>query len=206
MLEALVRHRLAIGVLLAAAAAGTAIGAALALTRSRTPAVAPPLRARVTWAAGERRAPDFRLRDQTGRVASLAAERGHAVLLTFLDSHCRQECPVEGHLLAVTQRALGAAGNSKLVVISVDPWADTSRSARAFAVRSHWNNWRWFFGSQAQLRPVWKRYGVGVLKTPRDIAHTAVVYAIDPRGFERALYLVPFSPRDVALEVRSLRT
>lgn len=204
MRDAVARRRLAVGVLVVAAVVGAGIGSALALTRAGKTPASQPLRAQATWRAGQRRAPDFRLRDQTGRVVSLAAERGRVVVLTFLDSRCRQECPIVGRLLAQTQRALGGATRSELVVVSVDPWADTARSARAFAAKSGWTHWRWLLGTEAQLRPVWKRYGVGVLRTPRDITHTAVLYVIDGSGYERAAYLVPFSPRDLAADVRSL--
>ena len=198
-------RRLAAGVLVGAAVVGVGIGSALALTRTRTPTFRPqPLTAQATWRAGARRAPEFRLRDQMGRVVSLASERGRVLLLTFLDSRCRQECPIEGRLLAQTERALGAASRSELVVVSVDPWADTARSARAFATKSGWTKWRWLFGTQAELQRVWKSYGVGVLRTPKDITHSAVLYVIDRDGFERAAYLMPFAPRDLAANVRSL--
>lgn len=197
------RRWLVPAVLGVAVAVGFGIGSVLALTRGQASAVQ-PLHAQATWRAGARRAPDFRLRDQTGNVVSLASERGRVVLLTFLDSHCRQECPIEGRLLARTQQALGRVTGSELLVVSVDPWADTARSARAFAAKSRWRNWRWLLGTQSQLRPVWRRYAVGVLKTPKDIVHTAVVYVIDGSGFMRGAYLVPFSPQDVAADMRSL--
>ncbi|HEX7525396.1 MAG TPA: hypothetical protein VF327_03765, partial [Gaiellaceae bacterium] len=60
----------------------------------------PALHGQATWAPGARPAPQFALRDQRGRVVSLSALRGRTVVLTFLDSLCRQACPVEGKLLA----------------------------------------------------------------------------------------------------------
>ncbi len=204
MREALARRRLAAGVLVAAAVIGVGIGSALALTRARSTPALQRLRAQATWRSGERRAPDFRLRDQTGHVASIDSERGRVIALTFLDSHCRQACPIEGRLLAQTERAVGAGTRFGVVVVSIDPWADTTRSARVFAAKSRWTHWQWLLGSEAQLRPVWNSYHIGVLKTPRDIAHSAVVYLIDGNGFERAAYLIPFSSRDLAADVRSL--
>src|SRR5438093_955729 len=87
-------------------------------------APAPALHAQATWPAGARRAPDFRLRDQAGRPMTLSSQRGRVVLLTFLDSHCTQECPIQGRLLAGVQRRLGARTRVALVVVTVDPWAD----------------------------------------------------------------------------------
>jgi len=203
-----VRPRLLVALITAAAAAGVGIGAALALAHGRSAPVlpaAPALHAQATWPAGAKRAPDFRLRDQAGRTMTLSSERGHVVLLTFLDSHCKQECPIQGRLLASVQRRLGARIRAELAVVTINPWADTGRSARAFAAESHWRgSWHWLLGTPAQLRPVWANYAVGVRRTPSDINHTTVLYLIDPRGFQRAAYLVPFLPADVAADVRGL--
>jgi len=57
-------------------------------------------------------------------------------------------------------------------------------------------------GTPAQLRPVWTAYAVGVRRTPSDVNHTSVHYLVDPHGFERAAYLVPFPPADVAADAR----
>src|SRR5438876_10613947 len=81
-----------------AAAIGVFVGLIAALLHSpHAPAARPgPLHAQVTWAAGTKHAPAFSLRDQRGRRVSLRSLRGHAVLLTFLDSRCKRECPGEG--------------------------------------------------------------------------------------------------------------
>jgi cytochrome oxidase Cu insertion factor (SCO1/SenC/PrrC family) len=202
------RSRFFVTTVAAAAAVGVGIGAALAVVHGRSApmlAAAPALRAQTIWPAGGKRAPDFRLRDQAGRLTTLRSEHGHVVLLTFLDSRCTKECPIEGRLLASVQRRLGARTRADLVVVTVDPWADTGRSARAFAAKSHWTGrWRWLLGSPRQLRPVWAGYAVGVKRTPTDVEHTAVLYLIDASGFERAAYLVPFSPADVVADLRGL--
>jgi cytochrome oxidase Cu insertion factor (SCO1/SenC/PrrC family) len=202
-----VRPRLLVALIAAAAAAGVGIGAALALAHGRsTPvlAVAPALHAQATWPAGAKRAPDFRLRDQAGRTMTLGSQRGRVILLTFLDSRCKTECPIQGRLLASVQRRIGRV-RAELVVVTVNPWADTAPSARAFAAKSRWSgSWHWLLGPPAQLKPIWAQYAVGVRRTPSDVNHTAVLYVIDPHGFQRAAYLVPFSPGDVAADVRGL--
>jgi protein SCO1/2 len=201
------RPRVVAAILAAAVTGGIGIGAALALVHGRTRATlpaAPALHAQATWPAGAKRAPDFHLRDQSGRAFSLRRQRGRIVLLTFLDSHCKQECPVQGRLLARVQRRLGTT-DAELVVVSIDPWADTPRSTRSFAAEARWRpSWHWLLGTPAELRPVWASYAVGVLRTPTDVNHTNVLYVIDRRGFQRAAYLVPFSPVDVAGDARAL--
>ena len=90
------------------------------------------------WAAGARPAPPMRLRDQRGQVVSLADLRDRVLLVTFMDSHCTKECPVEGHQLAVVQRAFPPRSRPEIVVVSVNP-ADTPRSARRFARLRGWH-------------------------------------------------------------------
>jgi len=156
------------------------------------------------WGAGSRPAPPIRLRDQRGRTTSLAALRGRVLLVTFMDSHCTTECPVEGHQLAVVQRAFPAASRPEIVVVSVNP-ADTPRSARRFARRRGWHGeWRWLMGSAAQLKRVWRAYGIEVDPTSHDIVHSAALYIIDRRGDERSGYVAPFLPKLVTADVRAL--
>src|SRR6266567_6235697 len=108
-----------------AAAIGIAVGVAAALVhRSQGSATQPsPLRAQITWAAGAKPAPGLALRDQNGATVSLESLRGRVVLLTFLDSKCVRECPIEGHVLGDVLRGIRRTG-ADAVVISVDPWAD----------------------------------------------------------------------------------
>jgi len=86
-----------------------------------------------TWAAGARPAPPITgLHDQTGQVFSLASLRGRTIAMTFFDSHCTQECPLEGRALAAAERALPAAERPVLVAVSVN-LADTPASDAAAA-------------------------------------------------------------------------
>jgi protein SCO1/2 len=91
------------------------------------------------------------------------------------------------------------------LVVSVDPWADTPRSARTFAARAGWSgNWRWLLGDRAALAPVWRAYNIAVRRTPGDILHSTALYLIDPDGHLRAGYLFPFSADSVAQDVQRL--
>jgi len=189
-----------------AAAIGVLVGLTAALLRSsQAPAAGPgPLHAQVTWASRMKHAPPFTLRDQRGRSVSLRSLQGHPVLVTFLDSQCKRECPVEGRVLR------DVLGDSKdtgavLLVVSVDPWADTPASARTFAARARWRgNWHWLLGDQAALAPVWRAFNIAVKRVPGDILHSAALYVLDRRGDLRAAYLFPFSAESVASDVRRL--
>ena len=189
-----------------AATIGIAIGLAAALLhRSQGSAAQPsPLRAQITWAAGAKPAPGLALRDQRGAIISLRSLRGRVVLLTFLDSRCTRECPIEGHVLRDVLRGIKGTG-AVAVVVSVDPWADTPASARTFAARAGWSgNWQWLLGDKAALAPVWRAYNIAVKRTPGDILHSTALYLIDPGGDLRAGYLFPFSGTAVAQDVRRL--
>lgn len=163
-----------------------------------------PLRAQIRWDAGEKQAPTFVLGGENGRRSSLAALRGRPVLLTFLDSVCKRECPIEGHVLADVERRIARTG-AVVAVVSVDPWSETRATVRRFARKAGWTGrWEWFLGSAPALRPVWRAYHVGVRRVPGDVMHSVVLYLIDRRGDLRAGYLFPFSAEDVARDLHTL--
>ena len=189
-----------------AATIGIAVGVAAALVhRSQGSAAQPsPLRAQISWPAGAKPAPGLALRDQRGATISLRSLRGRVVLLTFLDSKCVRECPIEGRVLGDVFRGIKAT-RAHTVVVSVDPWADTPASARTFAARSGWSgDWQWLLGNKAALAPVWRAYDIAVKRTPHDILHSTALYLIDPAGDLRAGYLFPFSAAAVTQDVKRL--
>ncbi|MCL2770215.1 MAG: hypothetical protein FWD42_08940, partial [Solirubrobacterales bacterium] len=94
------------------------------------------------------------------------------------------------------------------------PWADSR--ANMLQDNSRWHlvpQWRWAVGSLTQLRRVWKSYRVEVDvetkriagKTIHETGHDELAYIVDPNGDVRALYLWPFTPRDVERTLRELR-
>ena len=185
-------------VVLAAALVGACIGIGVAVAQ-RDSGTATALHAQATW--NHKPAPSFALPDQLGRTVSLASLRGHTVLLTFLDSRCRSECPIEGALLAKIERQV----HVPLVVVSADPWGDAAWSVRAFAQKERWSfDWHWLLGTPAKLRPVWRSYSIAVKRKPGDVEHTLALYVIDKRGDQRAAYLFPFVPSQVAADIRTL--
>jgi len=167
----------------------------------------------LSWAAGSRRAPDFRLSGQDGQPISLNLFHGRAVIVTFIDPLCRNLCPVEAGVLNNVEKALPSTKRPAIVAVSVNPWGD----ARANLLEDdrEWHlasNWRWAVGSPPQLRAVWRAYQIGVTVvnkeyagvTTREISHTEAAFLIDPAGNQRALYLFPFRAADVARTLRQL--
>jgi cytochrome oxidase Cu insertion factor (SCO1/SenC/PrrC family) len=193
--------------------AGVGIGVAIAQrsgptsTNSQTAPIDPG----ITWPAGARRAPDFTLRDQSGKAISLRSLRGRPVILAFIDPLCRNLCPLEARVLNDVPARLPASARPAIVAVSVNPWGQGPSNLRLDAEK--WRlipEWRWALGAYAPLAQVWKRYAIGVQVstktlagvTVRQIVHTEAAYVIDPAGYERALFVFPYRAEDVATAVR----
>ncbi len=183
----------------AAALAGVAIGFAfherLTAPAAEGAVTLPTLHGQATWPARRRPAPAIALRDQHGRRVTLASLHGRTIALSFLDSLCKESCPLEGRMLASAIRGVGGSERPQLVVVSVDPAGDTPRTI-ARATRT----WRlpadtiWLTGTRARLKPVWDDYRITVDPVSGDIIHSTAVYVIDRAGYERAGFLMPFVP------------
>lgn len=158
----------------------------------------------VVWPAGLQRAPSFALRDQNRHLITTSKFRGHLMAITFLDSHCTKQCPIEAGELATVQRRLGSHSPLALVVISVNV-KDTPRSAREFMRHVHMTGpWYWLMGTKEQLAPVWLKYGILVKPGQGDIIHSTAVYLIDKQGSIRIADAVPIIPSQFVQDVRIL--
>ncbi|MBS1869321.1 MAG: SCO family protein [Actinobacteria bacterium] len=157
------------------------------------------------WPAGTRPAPPFALHDQSNRRVALSGQHGRAVLLAFMDSHCTRECPLEGRTIGDALRQAGSRRPVTLLVVSVNPWQDTAASSRSAAARDRFGgDWHWLRGSLAELRPIWRAYGIEVVRTPSDVNHSTAIYLLDGRGDERAGFNYPFAASQVARDLRRL--
>jgi protein SCO1/2 len=152
-----------------------------------------------------RPAPDFTLRDSLGHPVTLSQYRGKAVLLTFIYDHCPDVCPlIVANLHNALARLGPQAGRTQVVGVSVDPRGDTPATVRAFlAAHRMTGRMEYLIGSQRQLAPVWKAFGVGVKASPdrREVDHTAAVYGISGGGRITALYPSDFKPAWIAHDV-----
>ncbi len=137
------------------------------------------------------RAPGFTLTDQYGRSVSLASLRGKAVVLTFMDPHCTDICPIVSSEFIAAHRELGAdAAKVEFVAVNVNQFhlhvadvAAWSREQRLDSIGS----WYFLTGPLRQLRTVWRDYNITVIPRGKngDVIHSGLVYFIDPRGEER---------------------
>jgi cytochrome oxidase Cu insertion factor (SCO1/SenC/PrrC family) len=198
------RFAIALGL---AAAVGAAAGLAAHLIFSQSarpaPLALPELHGQASWAAGERPAPPFTLRDVLGGARSLASTRGRVTLIAFLDSHCRSLCPLIGRSIGEVQRALPQRARPAVLVVSVNPAGDRPASVRSATRRWRMEpGWHWLTGTRRQLAAVWRAYGIVVRPRTNDIVHGAAVYLVDRHGDERAGYLPPLLPNFLALDLR----
>jgi cytochrome oxidase Cu insertion factor (SCO1/SenC/PrrC family) len=166
-----------------------------------------------TWAAGKLRAPDFRLTDQSGAPVSLAALRGRPVIVAFIDPLCRDYCPIEAQHLNDVVRTLPVGQKPAIVAVSVNVYGNAH--ANLVEDGRKWKlvpQWRWAIGPAAALGRVWSAYHIAVLATTKTVAgvkvhtigHTEAAYVIDAHGFQRALFVWPYSAGAVVQTLRAL--
>ena len=185
-------------------AAAAVIGVAIAARGDRgEPAIPGPS----GWAGFVRppsaKAPDFVLRDQDGKRATMAEYRGRPVAVTFVYSTCKDTCP------ALVDQVRGALDDTDadvpLLAISVDPAGDTPASARQFLnERRMTGRARFLLGSEAELAPVWKGYGIQ--PQTGELDHSASVVLVDAQGRQRVGF--PYdhlTPEALAHDIRRLQ-
>ena len=156
--------------------------------------------------AGDIPAPGFELRDQNGRLTSLAQFRGKVVVLAFVDSHCTTICPMMTESMMEALRLLGpAATQVQLLGINANPLA-TNIADVADYTRAHRMEGRWRFltGSLPELERVWRSYHVYVAAIHNDIDHEPIVILIDGRGRERTIYFTQLSYEGVPQQAQLL--
>jgi protein SCO1 len=148
-------------------------------------------------------APDFRLRDQSGRLVGPGADRGRWLVVAFLYTHCPDVCPLIANNLGAAQRELPAL---VVLAVSVDPKRDTRAAVRRFLVLHRLGpRFRYLTGTRSQLRPVWTAYHVASTPGPKGtVSHSAFELLVDPKGRERLLYDSTLKAADLVHDLRKL--
>lgn len=151
------------------------------------------------------RAPDFTLRDQNGRAVSLAGDRGHVVVLTFIHSLCHDACPfMVEQIKGALDLLPGNGAGVDTIGVSAYATEDTVARRRAFLAR-HAMTGRMAYvnGSEAAMKPIWKAWHVQPV-TPK-VDHSTFVFLIDKRGFERVGFPADaLTPEQLAHDIRVL--
>ena len=136
--------------------------------------------------------PDLTLINQDGRTVDLRQWSSKALVITFLDPVCFDECPIMAEQLAAADRQLGPlAKNVEFVAIVANPIYRSVSAVRAFDANLLLNrlpNWQYLTGSLPQLERVWGDFSVPI-EVPRlqMIDHPTVLYFVKPGGQEVSL-------------------
>ncbi len=145
-------------------------------------------------------AADFKLADQNGSFVRLSDIRGKIVVLTFMDSQCKDTCPLTAADLRQANRQLNQKEVDQVIFLGVNVNIDASAVADVLEATKQWHldeipSWHFLTGNREELKPVWKDYDVAVVPNPdgSDIMHTPGVYVIDPSGNERWYISTPYS-------------
>jgi cytochrome oxidase Cu insertion factor (SCO1/SenC/PrrC family)/thiol-disulfide isomerase/thioredoxin len=148
--------------------------------------------------------PALTLTDRAGRPISLRrAWKGRYVILAPSMTLCHEVCPMTTAVLMQVQSEVRKAGLGHQVVVAsatVDPWRDSPARLRAYA-RLTGANFQMLTGSQAQVRKLWRFFGVSYYRVPQghppdidwmthrpetfDVDHTDALFLLDPAGQER---------------------
>lgn len=156
--------------------------------------------------------PEFELRDVvSGEQVGPADLRGDAVIVTFVDTDCSDQCPLLASAMAEALRRLPSdvREQTTALAISVNPLVDTRRSVVRFLRQRHADALKYLVGSVAQMKPVWKRFGVvSAYETGDADTHSADVRVFDPEGIWVSTQHsgVDLSPENLAHDIiRALR-
>jgi protein SCO1 len=137
-------------------------------------------------------ASDFQLTDHNGFNVSLSDFRGKIVILTFMDSQCKDTCPITGAHYRQAYKQLNPNEASQVVFLGVNVNVKASTVADVLETTRAWHmdeipSWHFLTGDAEVLEPVWKDYSIAVQPHPDGsaIMHTPGVFIIDPLGQKR---------------------
>jgi protein SCO1 len=147
--------------------------------------------------------PTMHLIDSQGKPFTLNQWRGKWVVLAPSMTLCREVCPMTTGALVQLKSLVDEAGLSRQVVVAeatVDPWRDSPARLRAYE-RLTGADFQMLTGTQAEMRTLWKFFGVYYERVPEDnppdidwwthkpekfdIDHTDALFILDPAGQER---------------------
>lgn len=136
-------------------------------------------------------APQFSLKDQFGHKISLSQFRGRPVLLTFMEAHCTELCPLVAETIRRNLTELGAAASDVAVLaVSTDPESDTPSAVRSFSsAHGLLHRWLYLIAGRRTLTHVWQSYYIfaAPANAPAKLrdSHSSGTYLIDAQGRER---------------------
>ena len=153
-------------------------------------------------------APDFSLTDQNGSLIHLSDFRGKVVVLTFMDSKCKDTCPLTAAQLRLAYQQLDQIEVSHAAFIGVNVNVEANAIADVYEITQTWHLdeipiWYFLTGNRDDLERVWQNYNIAVELSSSnsqdaEILHTPGIYIIDPSGQKRWYISIPISANDNA--------
>jgi protein SCO1/2 len=157
--------------------------------------------------------PEIPMVNQAGQPVTFAKFRGKALLLTFVDSQCKEDCPIitarfqkVNDLLEHEGKAYAA---SHLLTVSIDPANDTPPVLRQYGLKyldgnaQGFAHWSFVVPTPANLKKLATAFGV-VYRPSKDgdIEHTMVTALVGPDGTVQQMWNGDdWDPKDVAQAV-----
>ncbi len=142
---------------------------------------------------------NFALKDHTGQNVSLSDLRGQVVVLAFMDSRCREECPLTSAELLKAHEGMTADERRRVAFLGVNVNAQANAVADVAAATRQWNlaaisSWRFLTGSEEELRPIWRAYNISLVPAAgpeEELIHTPGIFLIDAEGQQRWYLSIP---------------
>jgi cytochrome oxidase Cu insertion factor (SCO1/SenC/PrrC family) len=128
----------------------------------------------------------FALTSYRGSELASSTLRGKVVALTFLDSNCKESCPIIAVVLArgIDRLRPKEREQVRAIAISTQPIDDKPQNVRRFLEkRRALGRLDYLVGTEAELRPVWRRYDIlSALDSGDADTHSASVHIYDRNG------------------------
>jgi len=150
----------------------------------------------------------FTLQDTSGHVVTQAALNGKWSAVFFGYTYCPDVCPTTFQVLGRAQKILGAKADTlQFLFITIDPARDTPAVLGAYVKSGGFpSNVLGLTGTDAQIAAAAKAYRATYQKEVQKdgtyiMAHTGIVYLMDPKGRFAAPLTGDMSPQQVADQI-----
>lgn len=126
--------------------------------------------------------PSIPMVNQDGKTVDLTDFRGKAVLITFVDTQCTDDCPIITRLFGRINQLLSrdplAYARSQLITVSLDPSHDTPPVLRRYGLKylrgqaAGFAHWQFVDLTPANLHRLAAGFGVTYARSHGDIVHS----------------------------------
>lgn len=134
--------------------------------------------------------PAIPMTNQDDKPTALTDYRGKAVLITFVDSQCTDDCPIItrmfAHIDKIVSKDPAAYAKSHLITISIDPAHDTPAVLRRYGLKylngnaKGFEHWEFVHMTPEHLKRLATDFNVSYEPVKGDIEHTMDITLIGP--------------------------